>query len=582
MDTNIEAVSIEAPVGEATTPDTNVKKTPYRVEDGNLVVFDEKHRLWSNVKKAMGRCFGLKRMMTTPTTIETETVLELMSYLKELYDYDHDLTPAQNNDEGTIEHDEVEFFEFMEEMRSQRIAMLKEMSDKGEWTFEDLPAFYEDKMIAFKDEVGQLVVGKVTSVELRHTWTGVRYHIIQFVVISMIGNKPMRSTMSKIVLSYEGTMKVADLAVQLATPEQVAMAVARGRTIFEKFGGKRHFVEVSGQLYRAGWGGIRSFRTDGRVMIDPVSWIRMEQNTWRDCRYGLGMNGEEEFESTTISDDDYAIVVPWLGGFSFRLKAWGMFRFEDVSEIKWRSDAYQRLVLDPKKKEMVRALVEYSGVSFGDVVEGKSGGCIFLLHGEPGQGKTLTAEVVAELLKRPLYSISVGELGTHPDMLEKRLREILDLAHGWNAVILLDEADIFLERRTSDDILRNAMVGVFLRLLEYHPGVLFLTTNRVKDIDPAFFSRISMAMSFDGGSREKREAIWRNLLGAAGVDLAGDGDPFYQLSLFDLNGRQIKNVIRATQTLVLADGGDPKKLDLHMLADVISETTAFQHEMEGR
>jgi hypothetical protein len=34
--------------------------------------------------------------------------------------------------------------------------------------------------------------------------------------------------------------------------------------------------------------------------------------------------------------------------------------------------------------------------------------------------------------------------------------------------------DIFLERRTEQDIKRNAMVGIFLRLLEYHQGVLFL------------------------------------------------------------------------------------------------------------
>lgn len=43
---------------------------------------------------------------------------------------------------------------------------------------------------------------------------------------------------------------------------------------------------------------------------------------------------------------------------------------------------------------------------------------------------------------RPLYSVSVGELGTNTDELEKKLREILELASTWNAVILIDEADI--------------------------------------------------------------------------------------------------------------------------------------------
>ena len=78
----------------------------------------------------------------------------------------------------------------------------------------------------------------------------------------------------------------------------------------------------------------------------------------------------------------------------------------------------------------------------------------------------MTAESIAELLKRPLYSVAIGELGTTPDKLEDKLRDILDMASRWNAVILLDEADVFLEKRADNDIHRNAMVGVFLRLLE--------------------------------------------------------------------------------------------------------------------
>lgn len=113
-----------------------------------------------------------------------------------------------------------------------------------------------------------------------------------------------------------------------------------------------------------------------------------------------------------------------------------------------------------------------------DIISGKGGGVVFLLHGPPGTGKTLTAESVSEFLKRPLYSVSVGELGTDCKSLEKALSEVLEVATRWNAVILLDEADIFLERRTLQDVTRNALVGIFLRLLEYHTGVLFLTSNR--------------------------------------------------------------------------------------------------------
>jgi len=59
-------------------------------------------------------------------------------------------------------------------------------------------------------------------------------------------------------------------------------------------------------------------------------------------------------------------------------------------------------------------------------------------------------------------------------------------------VLLLDEADIFMEQRSESDIKRNAMVGIFIRLLEYYQGILFLTTNRSGGLDQAFASRISV------------------------------------------------------------------------------------------
>ena len=66
-----------------------------------------------------------------------------------------------------------------------------------------------------------------------------------------------------------------------------------------------------------------------------------------------------------------------------------------------------------------------------DVIQGKGKGLVAILHGPSGVGKTLTAEGIAELLKRPLYMVSAGELGTHPRDLETELTKILDIAHTW-------------------------------------------------------------------------------------------------------------------------------------------------------
>lgn len=84
---------------------------------------------------------------------------------------------------------------------------------------------------------------------------------------------------------------------------------------------------------------------------------------------------------------------------------------------------------------------------------------IVLLDGPPGVGKTLTAESVAEEMKAPLYTMSAGELGTQADSVESKLGDILEMATMWNSILLIDEADIFLEQRGSGELERNELVA---------------------------------------------------------------------------------------------------------------------------
>jgi len=204
---------------------------------------------------------------------------------------------------------------------------------------------------------------------------------------------------------------------------------------------------------------------------------------------------------------------------------------------------------------------------------------IALLHGPPGTGKTLTAEAVAEHLKRPLYVLSSLELSTTPAKLEKNLGDILRLATTWDAVVLIDEADVFLEQRSLHELERNALVSVALRVLEYHRGVLFLTTNRIQAFDEAFLSRFSIAVKYPELDVDARLTIWRKFFELAGCELWGgsgqpeDGrrspDEFVKLegrepqcyvSLADLrelaakpfNGRTIKNLVRTAQALAMS------------------------------
>ena len=66
-----------------------------------------------------------------------------------------------------------------------------------------------------------------------------------------------------------------------------------------------------------------------------------------------------------------------------------------------------------------------------------------------------------------MYVVSAGDLGATASSIDKELTRVFKITAIWNAVVVIDEADVFLEQRSLHDLERNAMVAVFLRHLEY-------------------------------------------------------------------------------------------------------------------
>jgi SpoVK/Ycf46/Vps4 family AAA+-type ATPase len=113
-----------------------------------------------------------------------------------------------------------------------------------------------------------------------------------------------------------------------------------------------------------------------------------------------------------------------------------------------------------------------------DLVSEKGKGLVILLHGAPSVGKTSTAECVAEFYGKLLFPITCSDLGLTASQVEEELSEKFHLAEKWKCVLLLDEADVFLAQRTRTDVKRNSLVSVFLRVLEYFSGIIFLITEK--------------------------------------------------------------------------------------------------------
>jgi hypothetical protein len=295
-----------------------------------------------------------------------------------------------------------------------------------------------------------------------------------------------------------------------------------------------------------------SVSVSGRVIHDPCGCHELMPDDFNGLLrlYDLYADDEGDVPTSAIIDDlTYAQIMPYGILYDLGMSRWFIASVNDLKPVDFRADAFDQLVLDPQKKSMIRAIVKNREVVNSGAISGKGAGSIFLLAGEPGCGKTLTAEAVAESIHAPLFKVNFGSLSSDIEKLEKRLAEVLQLSSRWGSVLLIDEADAYMEARDSNDLHRNALVAVFLRLLEYYTGVLFLTSNRGRNVDTAFWSRITMALHYPALDRSALTTIWGNMLRNAAINLCAED--VQSLLEFGANGREIGNAINAAQSLAL-------------------------------
>jgi SpoVK/Ycf46/Vps4 family AAA+-type ATPase len=202
-------------------------------------------------------------------------------------------------------------------------------------------------------------------------------------------------------------------------------------------------------------------------------------------------------------------------------------------------------VLPQDHRDLIDILTADMGVLLEDIVEGKSGGTTILCKGAPGLGKTLTAEVYAEVVGKPLYRVHSGQLGISAESVEANLSTILRRAARWGAILLLDEADVYIRQR-DNDLQHNAIVAEFLRTLEYFSGLLFMTTNRTDDIDDAIVSRCIAIIKYEMPSREDMVRLWKTLSTQFQVELSDEMIKTLTNRFPETSGRDIKELLKLT------------------------------------
>jgi hypothetical protein len=216
---------------------------------------------------------------------------------------------------------------------------------------------------------------------------------------------------------------------------------------------------------------------------------------------------------------------------------------DDMKPYCYQPELKEKLILPPEQTDLIDILTAEMDLLMDDIVEGKSGGTTVLCAGPPGVGKTLTAEVYSEIIRRPLYRVHSGQLGLNVTEMERALKETLTRAQRWGAVMLIDEADVYIKRR-DDNIAANAVVGVFLRVLEYFNGLLFLTTNRVDDIDEAIVSRCIALIKYHPPELQDRRKIWRVMVEQFGLDVSDELIDKLAKIYPEASGRDIKGLTK--------------------------------------
>jgi SpoVK/Ycf46/Vps4 family AAA+-type ATPase len=185
-------------------------------------------------------------------------------------------------------------------------------------------------------------------------------------------------------------------------------------------------------------------------------------------------------------------------------------------------------------------------------------GICALFYGEPGTGKTMASDIIANELSMELYKIDISSIvSKYIGETEKNLNKIFEEARLSNAVLFFDEADALFGKRTevkdSHDRYSNIEVSYLLQKIDEYTGIVIMATNFFKNIDEAFERRIHFILNFPAPDENSRLHIWKKIFPDI-APLAKDINFDSLAKKIRINGGNIKNIALAS-AFFAAEGG---------------------------
>jgi hypothetical protein len=338
---------------------------------------------------------------------------------------------------------------------------------------------------------------------------------------------------------------------------------------------------------------MNNFGLDSRVVVDVLYEKDSERHDrshrtpsfdlyrWHEWNLRFFSPSEDALVRHLEADEDTADrpivqvpVHPLVPCFDLRRHVRLRVHVNNLTPYEYRREVAAGLVLPDVDRKMINILVDQSQNTFQDIVSGKGQSMNILSSGPPGTGKTATAEVFAEFKGRPLYTIQCSQLGLEPGEVESSLSIILQRANRWNAVLLLDEADVYIRRRAAD-IQQNAIVGVFLRVLEYASCILFMTTNLPENVDDAVASRCIVHLHYDVPTPLAQAKIWHILAELNGIQLDVASVNAFVAKHPNLTGRDVKNLLKLASFICEADG-------VEMSSEILELALRFKPTLDAK
>lgn len=183
-----------------------------------------------------------------------------------------------------------------------------------------------------------------------------------------------------------------------------------------------------------------------------------------------------------------------------------------------------------------------------------------LFHGPPGTGKTMASEALAHALQLDLYKIDLSQVvSKYIGETEKSLNRIFTAAQNANAILLFDEADALLGKRSevkdAHDRYANLEVAYLLQKMEEYEGITILTTNLRQNLDDAFTRRIRFILEFPFPKEESRLLIWQGMW-PENTPMSSDVDFQLMAEKFELAGGSIRNIALSAAFLAAAEDGE--------------------------